>query len=117
MSRPPPEPSLANTAKSRGRTLPASRPSKRLILCEDGTWLNSDSGSIKASVAIPSNVTRLSRAIKSQSSDGIPQVVYYHWGVGAGGGVVEKLRGATGSGLAEITREGYQFIATNWIPG
>ncbi|KAI7234736.1 hypothetical protein KC330_g4684 [Hortaea werneckii] len=117
MSRPPPEPSLANTAKSRGRTLPASRPSKRLILCEDGTWLNSDSGSIKASVAIPSNVTRLSRAIKSQSSDGIPQVVYYHWGVGAGGGVVEKLRGATGSGLAEITREGYQFIATNRIPG
>lgn len=121
------------------RSRPPARPSKRLILCEDGkkskeaiatnnptnarrrkkkgTWLNSDSGSLKESVAIPSNITRLSRAIKSQSSDGIPQVVSYHWGIGAGGGIFDRLSGATGNGLSEITREGYQFIATNWIPG
>ena len=79
--------------------------------------MNSDSGSLKDSVAIPTNVTRLSRAIKSVSSDGIPQVVYYHYGVGAGSGVLDKVMGITGAGLAEITREGYQFIATNWVPG
>jgi hypothetical protein len=44
-------------------------------------------------------------------------VCYYHFGVGAGGGMVNKLMGATGSGLAEIVREGYQFLATNYTPG
>ncbi|KAK5125780.1 hypothetical protein LTR85_012056 [Meristemomyces frigidus] len=82
-----------------------------------GTWLDSDSGSLKGALAIPSNITRLSRAIRSQSSDGIPQVVYYHFGVGAGGGLLDKFMGATGGGLAEIVREGYQFISTNWIRG
>ena len=72
---------------------------------------------MKGSLTIPSNITRLTRAIKSQSSDGIPQVTYYHYGVGAGGGLVDKVMGATGGGLAEIVREGYQFIATNWIRG
>ncbi|EMC92724.1 hypothetical protein BAUCODRAFT_95968 [Baudoinia panamericana UAMH 10762] len=115
---PPHEPRAANTGRSRARSRqPNGRPSKRLILCEDGTWLNSDSSSTEASVATPSNITRLARAIKPLSSDGIPQIVYYHFGVGAGGGVVDKLAGATGGGLAEIVREGYNYIATNWIPG
>lgn len=82
-----------------------------------GTWLNSSSDSLKNSVAIPSNITRLSRAIKPVSSDGIQQVVYYHWGVGAGGGVTNKLLGISGEGLAQIVREGYQFIANNYQPG
>jgi len=135
-----PEPSLANTGRSRARSRPPSRPSKRLILLEDGTrnlhtpsyllsrryqakaatgtWLDSDSGSLKGALAIPSNITRLSRCIKSQSSDDIPQIVYYHFGVGAGGGILDKvIGGATGGGLAEIVREGYQFLATNYNPG
>ncbi|KXT05529.1 hypothetical protein AC578_3711 [Pseudocercospora eumusae] len=105
----------ANT--SRSRAIGPSRPGKRLVLCEDGSWLNSSSGSIRGSVHIPSNVTRISRAVKPLSSDGIPQIVNYHWGVGAGGGVTNKIAGISGHGLAEIVREGYQFIATNWLPG
>ncbi|KAK0265693.1 hypothetical protein LTS09_000929 [Friedmanniomyces endolithicus] len=113
------EPSLANTGRSRARSraAPSERPSKRLILCEDGTWLNSDSNSLKSALAIPSNVTRLSRAIEPVSSDGVPQVTYYHFGVGAGNGVFDKWMGATGAGLAEIVREGYEFVAANWVPG
>ncbi|CAJ2508752.1 Uu.00g137780.m01.CDS01 [Anthostomella pinea] len=111
------DPARANSGRRRMQSLLPSAPSKRLILCEDGTWLNSDSGSLKGDVAIPSNITRLSRAIKTQSSDGIPQVTYYHYGVGAGGGVLDKLMGATGAGLAEIVREGYQFLCTNWVRG
>lgn len=128
------EPSLANTARSR-RALPAPMPGKRLILCEDGrailqccahtytdevypgTWLDSDSGSLRGSLDIPSNVTRLERAIKPVARDGIPQVSYYHFGVGAGSGVFNRLQGATGAGLSEIVREGYQYLATNWVPG
>ena len=49
---------------------------------QPGTWLNSDSGSLKGGDDLASNVTRLSRAIKPASSDAIPQIVYYHYGVG-----------------------------------
>ncbi|KAF2718853.1 hypothetical protein K431DRAFT_229884 [Polychaeton citri CBS 116435] len=92
------------------------RPSKRLILCEDGSWLNAQSNSLKNSLAIPSNVTRLSRAVKAHSRDGIPQVVYYHFGVGASGGIVDKIYGGiSGDGLAEIVREGYDFVSSNYV--
>lgn len=111
-----PEP---NTDKSRARSRgpPPVRPSKRLILCEDGTWLNSDDGSLKGSVVIESNITRITRAIKPVSEDGIPQVVYYHYGIGGGGGLFNKLAGSVGGGLNEIVREGYLFISTNYTPG
>ena len=110
------EPSQANTGRSRARP-PSNRTGKRLIVCEDGTWLNSDSGNLKGSVQTPSNVTRISRAIKPNSADGIPQVVYYHHGVGADGTVVNRLAGLSGEGINEIIKEGYHFISTNYTPG
>jgi uncharacterized protein (DUF2235 family) len=55
------------------------------VLCS-GTWLNSDDGTKNGQLPNPSNVTRLSRAIKAESDDGIQQVVYYHYGVGSQGG-------------------------------
>ena len=79
--------------------------------------MNSDSGNLEGSIAIPSNVTRIARCIKPISADGIPQVVYYHYGVGAGGGVTHRIAGFTGAGLGEIVREGYQFISTNYTIG
>ena len=118
MSRPPPGPSLANTGRSRARsTGPSGRPAKRIIVCEDGTWLNSDSGSLKGALEIPSNVTRLTRCIKPMSSDGIPQIVYYDHGVGSGSNILSRLAGFTGEGLAENVRQGYSFISTNYSPG
>ena len=117
----------ANTARSRNPHTsselsivrkPASRPSKRIILACDGTWLDSDNGHLNGELNIPSNITRISRAIKTTSSDGIPQVVYYHFGVGSQGGVVDRVvGGATGQGLSENVREGYEFICNNYSPG
>ncbi|KAF2760967.1 hypothetical protein EJ05DRAFT_248065 [Pseudovirgaria hyperparasitica] len=96
----------------------AGPPFKRLIVCADGTWLNADNGLINGQLAIPSNVTRISRAIKDVSADGIPQIVYYHFGVGSRGGVVERLlQGTTGEGLDENVREAYSFIANNYTTG
>ena len=118
LSLPAPEPSRANTGRSRARSsAPTGRPSKRLILCEDGTWLNSDNGDLNGSIGIPSNVTRIARAIKPVSRDGIPQVVYYHHGIGGGIGPFSKFQGFAGDGIGEIVREGYQFLAKNWTPG
>lgn len=115
--------SQANTGRSRARSAaraPPARPSKRIILCEDGTWLNSDNNSLKDALSIPSNITRLSRAIKSVSSDGIPQIVYYHFGVGGSSGsfkILNRLAGFNGDGIGEIIREGYEFVCNNYSLG
>jgi uncharacterized protein (DUF2235 family) len=53
--------------------------------------LNSDDGTQIGELPNPSNVTRLSRAIKPESEDGIQQVVYYHYGVGTQGGVLDRV--------------------------
>ncbi|KAF2747974.1 hypothetical protein M011DRAFT_401163 [Sporormia fimetaria CBS 119925] len=91
---------------------------KRLIVACDGTWLNSDNGMITGRISVPSNVTRLSRAIKTVSQDGIPQIVNYQMGVGAQGNLVGRVvGGATGEGLADTIREAYSFLANNYHPG
>ena len=91
---------------------------KRLIVACDGTWLNSDDGEKNGEIAIPSNVTRISRAIKSVSQDGIPQIVNYTSGVGTAGGPLYKLvSGTTGKGLPENVREAYAFLANNYHHG
>ncbi|TIA14653.1 hypothetical protein D6C81_06646 [Aureobasidium pullulans] len=75
-------------------------------------------GSLKGGDDLASNVTRISRAIKPASSDSIPQIVYYHYGVGSQGGIVDRVYGgATGQGLSEAVREGYSYLATNWEIG
>lgn len=67
---------------------------------------------------IPSNVTRISHAIKSKSSNGIPQVVYYQAGIGSTGTIVNRVvGGATAQGLSENIRGGYSFIANNYEVG
>ncbi|KAI9668526.1 MAG: hypothetical protein M1829_005343 [Trizodia sp. TS-e1964] len=97
---------------------------KRLILCCDGTWKNSDNGYIPGTIIpwnprgtldVPSNVTRICRAIKPDSDSGIPQIVYYHAGVGTGNSTWDHLvGGGTGLGLSENIREAYSFLANNY---
>jgi len=57
---------------------------KRIILCCDGTWMDSDRGSNER----PANVARIARAIASSSLDRdkkvVKQIVYYHPGLGSG---------------------------------
>lgn len=91
---------------------------KRLIVACDGTWLNSDNGMVNGKLSVPSNVTRISRAIKAVSQDGVPQIVNYHFGVGSSGGRISRvISGATGEGLGDNVREAYSFLANNYHPG
>ncbi|KAF2396115.1 hypothetical protein EJ06DRAFT_243851 [Trichodelitschia bisporula] len=95
-----------------------SQPYKRLIICADGTWLDSDNGNLNGEIPTPSNVTRLARAIKAESDDNVPQVVSYHSGVGSHGSIINRVvAGAVGVGLAENVRESYSFLANNYTPG
>lgn len=100
-------------------TLPAAG-KKRLVVCCDGTWMNSDTGYDKTSRSLqtPSNVTRLSRALKRQCKDGRVQIIEYQNGVGTGSTVADAITGgAFGKGIADHIREAYSFICANYEDG
>ena len=92
---------------------------KRLIICCDGTWQSSVSGTRN----IPSNVTRLARTIAKAGIDEDrtiwQQVVYYDAGVGTGSlQIIEAARqGASGDGLVINILEAYNFLVNNYNPG
>ncbi|KAJ6028004.1 hypothetical protein N7540_003580 [Penicillium herquei] len=97
---------------------------RRLILCLDGTWMNSDRGdnhtpgSRYETLAPPTNVTRMYRALQKRGPNGESQVMYYQPGVGSTGGVADSISGGLfGDGVGENIREAYSFIATNYETG
>lgn len=66
---------------------------------------------------VPSNVTRIVRALKHKDSQGIPQIAFYERGCGTDGNEEDKvLSGITGSDLSEHVREAYSMIADNYDP-
>ncbi|GME25167.1 hypothetical protein GTA08_BOTSDO11359 [Neofusicoccum parvum] len=109
-----------------GQTHEERRP-KKLIVCCDGTWIDSGNGQLentgshfnpKWEVQEPSNVTRIGRALQCEDSDGHPQIVFYQAGVGTGPSLTQRvIGGGTGSGLTENVREAYCFLANNYSPG
>jgi len=100
---------------------------KKLIVCCDGTWKDSDSGILtgtgfssffRGQKQVSTNVTKITHAIRPLDSQGRQQVVYYQAGVGSEGNIIERLvGGALGTGLSDNIREAYTFIATNYIKG
>jgi hypothetical protein len=84
---------------------------KRLIVCLDGTWNSPDNGHA-------TNVVKIMRAIAPVDEQGVPQITFYDAGVGADGGGVDRIvDGLTGRGLEQNVRDGYRFLAHNWLPG
>ncbi len=90
----------------------SAQPGKRLILCCDGTWMDSDDGFQKPTLIpyqptgvlqIASNVTRICRALKRNGLDDKPQIIYYHSGVGTGSSAIDTLTGGMlGTGISEV---------------
>lgn len=84
---------------------------KRLIVCLDGTWNSPDQGPA-------TNVVKLMRAIAPVDDQGVAQVTFYDAGIGADGGMIDRvIDGVTGRGLEQNVRDGYRFLANNWMPG
>src|SRR5262249_56788070 len=84
---------------------------KRLVVCSDGTWNDFLNGTV-------TNVVKFARAVKQHDGDGLPQVVYYHSGVGTGSNVVDRLLGgAAGPGTSAKTRDPAHFVGENHAPG
>lgn len=103
---------------------------KRIVVCCDGTWDNSVSGTKN-----PTNVVRLSRGLESEDADGIAQIVYYHTGIGTtqaifgpyidgatGRGRIDTyhaqvLKAYTSAGIKYNIRHAYSFVCLNYCPG
>lgn len=62
-------------------------------------------------------MTRISRILRRNCSDGTPQIVTYFPGVGSGNLVDKFTGGVFGSGLDQDIREVYNFICTNYVDG
>ena len=88
-----------------------SRRPRRLIAACDGTWNSTDRQTHTT------NVVRLARSIRSCTSDGISQIVYYHTGVGTGNVLDHWLGGGVGVGLSQIVRSVYAWFVDNYQDG
>ncbi|HEX7369347.1 MAG TPA: DUF2235 domain-containing protein [Rhodanobacteraceae bacterium] len=82
--------------------------SRKLVLLLDGTWS-------KASTR--TNVERLYQLIAPQSDSGTEQLCQYLAGVGVTPGPEHLLGGAFGLGLADLVKQGYQWLAQHWREG
>lgn len=86
-------------------------PRKRLIMCCDGTWMNSYNGGEEGpfwnptqTLQVPSNVTRISRSFARICSDGRMQIINYESGIGTGSNFLDSVAGgAFGAGLSEVS--------------
>lgn len=92
---------------------------KRLIIACDGTWVNSDNGFVRDSwlpwkttgtLAVSSNITRICRALKPETEDGIQQIIYYQAGLASQGSFWSYVGGFVGAGVSENIREAYAFL-------
>jgi uncharacterized protein (DUF2235 family) len=67
---------------------------------------------------VPTNILKLSRAIKLESSDGIQQLMMYDDGIGAKGNVMNRFGGGLfGLGMDQKIMELYFFLVMNYQDG
>ena len=85
---------------------------KRIVICADGTW-NRPEQDLQQD--FPTNVLQLARAIQPLGDDGLPQQVFYDWGIGSYYDPV--MGGATGRGLHKNIMDNYRYIVQNYSPG
>src|SRR5205814_9894585 len=87
---------------------------KRIVICADGTWNDRDQVDKKTGKRHPTNVVKVARAVRSRSTAGVDQVVFYHDGVGTGGAWDKITGGAAGEGIELNIRTLYRLILCNY---
>ncbi len=88
---------------------------KKIIVCCDGTWNRADQQS--DGEPCPTNVIRIAYRIAKRAADGVPQIVFYHQGVGTGNALDRYTGGALGKGLEANIQDCYLFLIANYEPG
>lgn len=83
---------------------------RHLVVCCDGTWASRKQKT--RGVPRPTNVARLYNALALTGPDGQQQLCFYRSGVGAQGGLGERVRGgAFGMGLKRDLISAYRWLA------
>lgn len=90
---------------------------RKIIISCDGTWNGPDQASKKFNVRKPTNIVKITRALKPLSDDGSSQICYYDSGVGTGNLFDKYVGGSTGKGLEKNIMEAYRFLVNNYNPG
>jgi len=90
---------------------------KRIVLCADGTWNESEDVSTETGRPQPTNVLKVARAVRTRAANGNDQVVYYHKGVGTLGRTDQLTGGAFGDGMEVNVRDLYRFLVYNYEDG
>lgn len=90
---------------------------KRIVICADGTWNETEKVSKETGRPQPTNVLKVARAVRARASDGRDQVVYYHKGVGTLGKTDQLTGGAFGDGMELNVRDLYRFLVYNYEEG
>lgn len=85
---------------------------KRIVICADGTWNRPEQDLDKD---VPTNVLKLARAIKPVAGDGVPQQIFYDWGIGSDHD--KLIGGVTGRGIHKNIMDDYRYIVQNYSPG
>lgn len=85
---------------------------KRLVICADGTWNRPEEDLQKD---VPTNVLKTARAIQPFAEDGVPQHVFYDWGIGSYHNAL--IGGITGQGIHKNIMDAYRYIVQNYTPG
>ena len=81
---------------------------KRIVICCDGTWNSPEKRHV-------TNVARTARAVLPADRRGVPQVVFYDWGVGSDGRKV--MGGMIGAGIDRNIQDAYRFLVHNYLRG
>ena len=87
-------------------------PRKRIVICADGTWNRPEEDLAQD---FPTNVLRLARAVQPYDDEGVQQVVFYDWGIGADR--KKFTGGAFGEGINKNIQDAYRFLVQNYDPG
>lgn len=85
---------------------------KRIVVCADGTWNRPEQDLSKDQ---PTNVLKVARGIAPVDPHGVPQQVFYDWGIGS---YYDRIiGGATGKGINKNIMDDYRYIVQNYAPG
>ncbi len=88
---------------------------KRIVICCDGTWNTPDEEEHGQSCA--TNVAKMAELTAPQDANGVPQITYYHDGVGSGNLGDKIVGGAFGVGLSRNIEDCYRFLVANYVDG
>ncbi|HEV2214081.1 MAG TPA: DUF2235 domain-containing protein [Terracidiphilus sp.] len=82
---------------------------RNLFICCDGTW--NTPTELQDGVAVPTNVHKFYAALAENGKGKVPQLRYYHPGVGTEGGHLRRVMdGALGGGLDGNVKSAYKWL-------